>query len=107
MLINARTVQYTEGTKHPRAIPPETYHLDYYLIKRPGIKQIQLDILYDYRTNLPLYPKFQEYFRTYQPPTLAVWGKNDQIFVPAGAEAFKRDLPNVVVKLLDTGHFAL
>ncbi|KAF7795722.1 hypothetical protein EIP86_006887 [Pleurotus ostreatoroseus] len=99
--------QYTNGTPDPHAIPPETYHLDYYLVKRPNNEQTQLNILYDYRTNLPLYPKFQEYFRKYQPPTLAVWGKNDEIFVPAGAEAFKKDLPKAVVKLLNTGHFAL
>ena len=74
---------------------------------RPGNGDIQVGYLLDYKTNIPLYPQFQEFFRTRRPPTLAVWGKHDQIFVPPGAEAYKRDNPDAIVKLLDAGHFAL
>ena len=96
-----------DGESHPEIIPPETYHLDYYIISRPGNAEIQLDLLYDYRRNVELYPRFQEYLRQYQPPTLAIWGKNDKIFIPAGAEAFKKDNPKAVVKFVDGGHFPL
>lgn len=99
--------QYVEGSPNPETISPEAYHLDYYLVNRPGNTEIQLDIFYDYRNNVALYPKFQEYFRQHQPPTLAVWGKNDLLFVPAGAEAYKRDNPQAEVKFFDAGHFAL
>ncbi|GAB5590721.1 hypothetical protein Unana1_05621 [Umbelopsis nana] len=89
-------------------IQPEAYYLDQALLDRPGNKDIQLDIFYDYRTNVALYPQFQAYIKERKVPVLAVWGKNDPIFIPPGAEAFKRDNPdNTVVKLLDTGHFAL
>ena len=74
---------------------------------RPGADEIQLDLVLDYRTNVALYPKFQEYFRNYQPPTLAIWGRNDPFFIPPGAEAYKRDNPKAKVIFLDTGHFAL
>jgi pimeloyl-ACP methyl ester carboxylesterase len=74
---------------------------------RPGADEVQLDLLGDYKNNIALYPSFQEYFRTHKPPLLAVWGKNDPFFVPAGAEAFKRDNPRAVVRFFDTGHFAL
>jgi len=77
------------------------------LMSRPGNGQVQLDLFYDYQFNLKLYPEFHEYFRKSQVPLLAFWGKNDVIFIPAGAEAFKRDLPNAEVHLLDTGHFAV
>jgi pimeloyl-ACP methyl ester carboxylesterase len=77
------------------------------LLDRPGNKDIQLDLFYDYRTNLPLYPKFQAYFRQYQPPTLIVWGKNDEIFPPAGATPYMKDLPQAEFHLLDTGHFVM
>ena len=101
------TFQYKTGAKDYAAIQPESYTLDQALMDRPGNADIQLDIFYDYRTNLDVYPAFQEWFRKSQVPVLAVWGKNDQIFVPPGAEAFKRDLPNAEVHLIDAGHFAL
>ncbi|KAI0712208.1 alpha/beta hydrolase fold protein [Earliella scabrosa] len=99
--------QYVTGAPNASAIPPETYTLDYYLMTRPGNAQIQLDLLLDYKSNVELYPSFHHYFRQYQPPVLAIWGKNDQIFIPAGAEAYKRDNPNAIVKFVDAGHFAL
>jgi pimeloyl-ACP methyl ester carboxylesterase len=99
--------QYEYGSPNPETIAPETYHLDAALMKRPGNFDIQLDLFKDYATNLPLYPKFQEYFRERQLPVLAVWGKNDLIFVPPGAEAFKRDLSKAEVHLIDAGHFAI
>ncbi|KAJ3523134.1 hypothetical protein NM688_g8776 [Phlebia brevispora] len=101
------TWQYLNGAPHPETVPPEAYNLDYYLVNRPGNPQIQLDVFWNYQTNLPEYPKFQEYFRKYQPPTLAIWGKYDEIFIPPGAEAYKRDNPKAEVKLLDGGHFTL
>ncbi|KAL4877020.1 Alpha/Beta hydrolase protein [Aspergillus karnatakaensis] len=99
--------QYDEGTQSSRVIAPESYNLDYTLLQRPGNSEIQLDLFWDYRTNIPLYPQFHEYFRQSQIPLLAVWGKNDQIFIPPGAEAFRRDLPKAEVHLLDAGHFAV
>ncbi|TCD68589.1 hypothetical protein EIP91_010378 [Steccherinum ochraceum] len=99
--------QYVLGAPDPTAIPPETYHLDYYLINRPGNPEIQVDIMFDYQNNVKLYPTFHKYFREYNPPTLAVWGKTDPFFVPAGAEAYKRDNPKAEVKFLDAGHFPL
>ncbi|KAL4808039.1 Alpha/Beta hydrolase protein [Aspergillus unguis] len=98
--------QYSRGTQKGRVIAPEAYHLDYALLQRPFQRRIQLDLFWDYRNNLTLYPKFQEYFRQSQVPLLAAWGINDKIFIPAGAEAFKRDLPEAEVHLLDGGHFA-
>jgi pimeloyl-ACP methyl ester carboxylesterase len=89
-------------------IQPESYHLDQALLERPGNKDIQLDIFYDYQTNVELYPQFQAYVKDNKIPVLAVWGKNDAIFIPPGAEAFKRDNPsNTVLKFLDAGHFAV
>lgn len=99
--------QYTFGSPHPESIPPEAYHLDTALILRPGNQDIQLDILYDYRTNITLYPKFHEYLRSSSVPVLAVWGKNDPIFVPAGAEGFKKDVKDLEINYLDAPHFAL
>jgi pimeloyl-ACP methyl ester carboxylesterase len=81
--------------------------LDWALLERPGNKEIQLDLFLDYASNVKLYPKFQEYFRQSKPPFLAIWGNNDPFFIPAGAEAFRRDNPNATVQFLDTGHFAL
>ncbi|KAF7371177.1 Alpha/beta hydrolase fold protein [Mycena sanguinolenta] len=98
--------QYTHGSRAPDAIAPETYTLDWALLQRPRMFDVQLDIFKDYATNVELYPQFQEYFRKSQVPLLAVWGRNDLFFVPAGAEAYKRDLPNAEVVLLDAGHFA-
>lgn len=99
--------QYTIGVPNPDAIAPEGYTLDAAMIARPGNMDIQLDLFLDYANNVKLYPAFQEYFRKAKPPLLAVWGKHDPFFVPAGAEAYRRDNPNAVVQLLDTGHFAL
>ena len=99
--------QYTHGVSHPDSVPPESYTLDSALLERPGNKDIQLDLFLDYASNVKLYPKFQEYFRKSQPPLLAIWGKNDPFFVPAGADAFRKDLPKATIEFLDTGHFAL
>jgi pimeloyl-ACP methyl ester carboxylesterase len=99
--------QYTQGVTDTSEIAPESYALDAALLARPGNDEIQLDLFLDYRTNFDLYPEFQEYFRTHRPPLLAVWGRNDLIFLPAGAEAFRRDLPKAEVHLYETGHFAL
>ncbi|KAL8280662.1 hypothetical protein RQP46_006985 [Phenoliferia psychrophenolica] len=99
--------QYVTGESSPSTIPPETWWLDWTLLQRPGIVDIQLDIFYDYRTNVDLYPTFQKYLSERQPPLLAVWGKNDVIFVPAGAEKFKTVLKDAEVHLIDAGHFAL
>jgi pimeloyl-ACP methyl ester carboxylesterase len=99
--------QYLFGVQDPTAIAPEAYQLDSALLARPGNDEIQLDLFLDYASNVALYPKFQEYFRTKQPPTLAVWGKNDPFFLPPGAEAYKRDNPKTEVRFYETGHFAL
>ena len=99
--------QYTHGVADGSQIAPESYTLDSALLARPGNDEIQLDLFLDYASNVALYPKFQKYFRTKRPPLLAVWGKNDPFFLPAGAQAFARDIPNATVRLLDTGHFAL
>jgi pimeloyl-ACP methyl ester carboxylesterase len=98
--------QYTHGVPNPEAVAPESYTLDVALLERPGNKDIQLDLVLDYASNVKLYPRFQEYFRKSKPPLLAIWGKNDPFFIPAGAEAFRKDLPNAQVRFLDTGHFA-
>jgi pimeloyl-ACP methyl ester carboxylesterase len=98
--------QYTHGVAKPESVAPESYTLDAALLERPGNKEIQLDLFLDYASNVKLYPKFQEYFRKSKPPLLAIWGKNDPFFIPAGAEAFRKDLPNAKVQFLDTGHFA-
>jgi pimeloyl-ACP methyl ester carboxylesterase len=99
--------QYTHGVADPDSISPESYTLDTALLERPGNKEIQLDLFLDYASNVKLYPKFQEYFRKSKPPLLAIWGKNDPFFVPAGAEAFRNDLPSAKVQFLETGHFAI
>jgi pimeloyl-ACP methyl ester carboxylesterase len=99
--------QYTHGVMNPESVPPESYTLDATLLERPGNKDIQLDLFLDYASNLKLYPSFHEYFRKSRPPLLAIWGRNDPFFIPAGAEAFRKDLPNATVELLATGHFAL
>ncbi len=99
--------QYTHGVTNPESVPPESYTLDAALLERPGNKDIQLDLFLDYASNLKLYPRFHEYFRKSRPPLLAIWGRNDPFFIPAGAEAFRKDLPDATVELLDTGHFAL
>lgn len=99
--------QYTHGVKDVALVSPDGYELDNYYMTRPGAHEIQLDLFLDYANNVALYPKFHEYFKKHQPPLLAVWGSNDPFFLPAGAEAFKRDNANAVVKFFDTGHFAL
>lgn len=99
--------QYHEGASDASLIAPETYTLDQHFLDRPGNIEIQLDLLKDYRTNVALYPKFQTYFRDQKPMILAVWGSQDPYFLPAGAEAYKRDNPNASVKFYRTGHFAL
>jgi pimeloyl-ACP methyl ester carboxylesterase len=99
-------MQYTFGVPHPETIAPEGYTLDAAMIARPGNMDIQLDLFLDYANNVKLYPAFQQYFRQSKPPLLAIWGKNDPFFIPAGAEAYKNDLPNAKVQFLDTGHFA-
>jgi pimeloyl-ACP methyl ester carboxylesterase len=103
-----RTVwQYTHGVQDPSLVSPDGYSLDNSYLARPGADQVQLDLFGDYKSNVALYPSFQKYFRAHKPPFLAVWGKNDPFFLPMGAEAFKRDMPDAVVRLFDTGHFAL
>lgn len=100
--------QYTHGVADPSVIAPESYTLDAALLERPNVREIQLDIFLSYdASNVALYPTFQKYFRESEPPFLAIWGKNDSFLLPAGAKAYRRDNPNVTVKLLDTGHFAL
>ncbi|ASK29252.1 hydrolase [Chryseobacterium sp. T16E-39] len=99
--------QYQEGVKDLSLIAPESYTLDQYFLDRPGMNDIQIDLMLDYRTNVALYPKFQEYFRTYQPKLLAAWGKYDPFFLPPGAEGYKKDIPDATVKFYETGHFAL
>src|SRR6202167_5455783 len=99
--------QYTYGVAHPESVPPESYTLDAALLERKGNRDIQLDLFLDYASNVKLYPKFQEYFRKSKPPLLAIWGKNDPFFIPAGAKAFQKDLPSATVQFLDTGHFAI
>src|SRR5271163_616076 len=99
--------QYTHGVPDATAVSPDGYSLDNFYLARPGADEVQLDLLGDYKSNVALYPAFQEYFRTRKPRLLAPWGKNDPFFLPAGAEAFKRDIPGAVVRFFDTGHFAL
>lgn len=99
--------QYLHGVKDPQSVAPEGYYLDALLMERPGNKAIQLDLFLDYANNLKRYPEFQRFFRSFQPPALIIWGEHDPFFIPPGAQAYKRDNPNAVVELLDTGHFAL
>jgi pimeloyl-ACP methyl ester carboxylesterase len=99
--------QYTHGVADPSIVSPDGRSLDDYYLARPGAHEAQLDLLLDYASNVALYPQFQAYFREHRPPLLAVWGKNDPFFLPAGAEAFKRDNPEAEVKFYPTGHFAL
>ncbi|MCP8896990.1 alpha/beta hydrolase [Shinella daejeonensis] len=101
-----RNWQYGTGAD-PSLLSPDGYELDIAYMARPGAEEIQLDLILDYRSNVALYPDFQAYFRKHRPPLLAVWGRHDPAFVPAGAVAYQRDLPNAQIHLLDTGHFAL
>ena len=99
--------QYLHGVPDPTLVSPDAYTLDQAYLDRPGNNDIQLAMIYDYQTNLPRYPEWQAYFRKHRPPTLVIWGSNDQIFLSAGAEPYRRDNPDAEVHLLDTGHFAL
>src|SRR5262245_44580025 len=99
--------QYTHGVSDATCVSPDGYGLDNYYLTRPGAHDVQLDLFLDYASNVAMYPKFHEYFRKHQPPILAVWGRNDPFFLPAGAEAFKRDVKTAEVKFFETGHFAL
>src|SRR6202021_2554994 len=99
--------QYTHGVTDETAVSPDGYSLDDFDLARPGADEIQLDLFGDYKSNVALYPTFQDYFRKHKPPFLAVWGKHDPFFLPAGADAFKRDIPAADVRFYDTGHFAL
>ena len=99
--------QYTHGVADETAVSPDGLSLDNFYLTRHGADEVQLDLMGDYKSNIALYPTFQNYFRTHKPPFLAVWGKNDPFFLPPGAEAFKRDIPDAVIRFFDTGHFAL
>jgi pimeloyl-ACP methyl ester carboxylesterase len=99
--------QYTHGVSDTSLVSPDGYSLDNFYLGRPGADEVQLDLFGDYKSNVALYPTFQKYFRTHKPRLLVIWGKNDPFFLPPGAEAFKRDIPQATVRFLDTGHFAL
>jgi pimeloyl-ACP methyl ester carboxylesterase len=99
--------QYTHGVADETTVSPDGLSLDNFYLARPGADEIQLDLFGDYKSNVALYPAFRNYFRNHRPPLLAVWGRNDPFFFPAGAEAFKRDIPGAVVRFFNTGHFAL
>jgi len=105
--VEATRSQYVDGVSDPTRIDPTAWLFDQTRLNRPGNVDIQLDLFYDYRTNVGLYPQFQEFFRQRKPPTLIVWGRNDQIFPAEGAHPYQRDLPDAELHLLDTGHFAL
>jgi pimeloyl-ACP methyl ester carboxylesterase len=99
--------QYTHGVPDTACVSPDGMSLDNFYLARPGADEVQLDLFGDYKSNVALYPKFQEYFRAHKPPLLAAWGKHDPFFLPAGASAFKADIPRADVRFFDTGHFAL
>jgi len=99
--------QYTHGVADAASVSPDGLSLDNFYLARPGADEVQLDLFADYQSNISLYPSFQDYFRTHKPPFLAVWGEHDPFFLPAGASAFKRDIPHADVGFFDTGHFAL
>ncbi|HEX4263997.1 MAG TPA: alpha/beta hydrolase [Verrucomicrobiae bacterium] len=107
MELDAVKYQYLHGARNPDRISPDSWTMDIALMERPGNKAIQLELQADYADNLKKYPEWQEYLRNKRPPTLVVWGKNDPIFGPKGAEAFRRDVPDAEIHLLDSGHFAL
>jgi len=107
LTLEATRSQYLHGVSDPALVAPESWQLDSALLARPGNDEIQLDLFLDYASNVALYPRFQEYFRSKRPPILAVWGKNDPFFLPQGAESFRRDNPEAEVRFFDTGHFAL
>jgi pimeloyl-ACP methyl ester carboxylesterase len=99
--------QYTNGVRDVSLVSPDAETVDQVLLDRPGNQEIQLDLFYDYRTNIPLYPQWQAYFKKHQPPMLIVWGQNDEIFIAPGAKPYQREIPNAEIHMIDTGHFAL
>lgn len=99
--------QYEHGVPDPQRVSPDGYALDAWYMTRPGMAELQLDLFLDYASNVAMYPQFQAYFRQHRPKLLAIWGKHDPFFLPPGAEAYRRDLPDAEVRFLDTGHFAL
>ncbi|MEO3474107.1 alpha/beta hydrolase [Roseomonas sp. CAU 1739] len=107
LALEATRWQYTHGAHDEALLAPEAWTLDQALLDRPGIAEIQLDLFLDYRSNVALYPRIQDYLRSHRPRLLAVWGRHDPFFLPAGAEAFRRDIPDAEIHLLDAGHFAL
>lgn len=107
LTLEATKAQYVHGVADETLVAPEGYTLDAALLARPGNDEIQLDLFLDYESNIALYPRFQEYLRAYRPPLLAVWGRNDPFFLPAGAEAFRRDQRDAEIHFYGTGHFAL
>ncbi|MBO9718180.1 MAG: alpha/beta hydrolase [Pseudoxanthomonas sp.] len=107
LTLEATRWQYTHGEPDPGLVSPDAYTLDQAYLDRPGNNDIQLALIRDYRSNLPRYPEWQAYFRRHRPPTLVIWGRNDQIFLAAGAEPYRRDNPDAEIHLLDAGHFAL
>ena len=107
MSLDGVRTTYLQGVSDPSVIEPEAYWLDAALLGRPGMMDLQVDLKLDYKANFQRYPLYQQFLRELQPPVLAIWGENDTFFVPAGARAFQRDVPQAVVTLLDTGHFAL
>jgi pimeloyl-ACP methyl ester carboxylesterase len=107
MLAKTTHWQYYNGVKDESLVDPDAATVDQVFLDRPGNQEVQLDLFYDYRTNIPLYPQWQAFLRDRKPPTLVVWGKNDEIFVAGGAAPFKRDIPGTEVHMFDTGHFAL
>ena len=107
MSLDGVRAAYFQGERDPRAIEPEAYWLDAALLARAGMMELQTDLKLDYNANIARYPLYQQYLRTHHPPLLAMWGKNDAFFIPPGAEAFKRDVPDADVRFVDAGHFAL
>lgn len=107
LTFDAIKFQYENGEPDVSRVPLEAYFFDHALLQRPRIKEVQIDLIWDYQNNLPFYGKFQQYFQKSQVPLFAIWGKNDVYFIPPGAKAFKRDLPNAEIKLIDAGHFAV
>jgi pimeloyl-ACP methyl ester carboxylesterase len=107
LTLESTKYQYSVGVKDPEALSPDSYTFDQMTLDRLGNAEIQLALVYDYQNNVARYPQWHETLRKIKPPVLAVWGKNDPFFIPAGAEAFKRDVPDAEIHFLDTGHFAL
>jgi pimeloyl-ACP methyl ester carboxylesterase len=107
LTLESTKYQYSIGVKDLEALSPDSYTFDQMTLDRPGNAEIQLALVYDYQNNVARYPRWHETLRKVKPPVLAVWGKNDPFFVPAGAEAFKRDVPDAEIHFVDTGHFAL